>query len=385
MKKRKGLQITCIIIFVLCLSSVQAYAVPLAFTPNTKIGIQTDTPASTLEVAGSIGYKVRTVDMATAIAGDEAIILTNTATVGGNINIQLPSAASTTGRVYTIKRTNHDEYTVVVNSNDGIDHGSTLKLKNPRNSYAYVSLVSNGERWLVTAANGATISNPTLGIPTDGLILHLDAETLFLNEDDPVVKWPDPSSIENTVSQSDTTFQPTYIAHGINGKPVVRFKGNQVLTKDGELVGNGKDRTIFIVARPANNENSAILSDGTRSAEGSEFAISPEVGVYASKGGCLFKTRASISHASVITVVLEENKKDGLAAWINSSPLEEIRTNSYERIGSGKFTIGASSSETGGYDKFFKGDIAEVLIYDRVLSSTERNAVEDYLKEWWLH
>ena len=377
--------LTNLLVCLICLISRDAYTDPLIFTPDRKVGIQTDTPASTLEIGGSIGYKVRTVDTANAIAGNEAIILADTESVGGNINIRLPNAATTVGRVYTIKRTNDDAYTVIVNSTDGIDNGTSLSLTNLKNGYAYASLVSNGKSWLVTGGNGAVISNPTLGIPTDGIVLHLDAETLFLNNNDPVAEWSDPSSTRKAVSQADSTLQPVYIANAINGKPAVRFTGNHVLTRERELINGNGDRTVFVVVKPVNAENSAILSDGTLGLDGGQFTISPEIAVHVSGGERLFENRASTNRASVITVVSGGTGTDNLSAWVNSIPMEETSTSDQEMNVSGKFSVGAITTETGEFKKFFEGDIAEILVYNRILSSAERIGVEEYLIDWWLY
>jgi hypothetical protein len=72
------------------------------------VGIGTTNPASKLQIAGSIGMKVKTATgSATYNCGDETVILLNFTPPPGisNGNIVLPSAASCPGRVYFIKQT----------------------------------------------------------------------------------------------------------------------------------------------------------------------------------------------------------------------------------------------------------------------------------------
>ena len=59
-----------------------------------------------------------------------------------------------------------------------------------------------------------------------GLVLHLDASALELEDGVSVAKWEDLSDIDNEVKQETIDNQPIYVADGLNGRPAVRFDGN---------------------------------------------------------------------------------------------------------------------------------------------------------------
>jgi hypothetical protein len=74
---------------------------------------------------------------------------------------------------------------------------------------------------------------PVQGVPvTEGLIIHLRADALNLNDGDPVAVWPDSASndiIDGTVLQIPGRGVPTFSIDGYDGFPAVRFSTAQEL------------------------------------------------------------------------------------------------------------------------------------------------------------
>ncbi|MCX6828679.1 MAG: hypothetical protein NT002_05290, partial [candidate division Zixibacteria bacterium] len=105
-------------------------------------GIMTNAPHSTLHDNGSIavGFRSTAVNI-TATSSD--CIIAGTA----NLTITLPPAAGITGRIYTIKNTGGAGTIVIVDANGGefID----LALTYPVASMMWVTIVSNGIKWLI--------------------------------------------------------------------------------------------------------------------------------------------------------------------------------------------------------------------------------------------
>lgn len=114
----------------------------------TGVGIYIETPASTLHVNGSFGYKVRSVVFGDSpvTAGDESVILCDA--TGGNITITLPLAGDVTDRVYNIKKTDSSVNTITIDTPFGalIDGSATLVINIPNDSY---QIVCDGVDWFI--------------------------------------------------------------------------------------------------------------------------------------------------------------------------------------------------------------------------------------------
>ena len=120
---------------------------------NNLVGINTDNPQSTLHIAGSVSYAVTSVSTPGTIVLSEAhhVVLCNVD--AGNITVQLPAAATCTGRVYIIKRFassipnySNDVWITPV-SGETIDLQSTYVLASIFEQF--VSVISDGSDWWI--------------------------------------------------------------------------------------------------------------------------------------------------------------------------------------------------------------------------------------------
>ena len=114
------------------------------FKQNGNVGIGTSAPVSTFEVSGSEGHKVvsKTSDYT---AANEAIILADASS--GDVTITLPAASSSTGRTYSIKKTNSANNVIIdANGSETID-GATTKTLSAQ--YSKVTIVCDGSNWFV--------------------------------------------------------------------------------------------------------------------------------------------------------------------------------------------------------------------------------------------
>ncbi len=90
----------------------------------------------------------------------------------------------------------------------------------------------------------------------NGLILHLDASSIFTVEDgEKVSNWPDLSGNENHANQ--VFGNPIYVEDAINGLPAVRFDG---LSRMHTLEKIDTDYTILTVSRLTGTSNQRLLS-----------------------------------------------------------------------------------------------------------------------------
>jgi hypothetical protein len=111
---------------------------------NSRMGIGTTTPNSSLQVNGSFSSKIITVTANyTATTNDYTIIAKPTAS---NITITLPSAASSIGRIYFIKRVATKSVIIDPNGSEQIDGATTYTISS--NNFAAM-IQSDGTAWYV--------------------------------------------------------------------------------------------------------------------------------------------------------------------------------------------------------------------------------------------
>jgi trimeric autotransporter adhesin len=109
-----------------------------------RIGISTADPKSTLEVGGSLGYKVVSKNSYYNADEEASIILVDATNA---VTINLPDAAVSKGRVYTIKKiSGSSDVSIQPNSNtiDGTSGIYTLSTANQ-----FVSIISDGANWFI--------------------------------------------------------------------------------------------------------------------------------------------------------------------------------------------------------------------------------------------
>ena len=215
-----------------------------------------------------------------------------------------------------------------------------------------------------------------------GLQLWLDANdssTITLNGST-VSQWNDKSGNGYNVSQSTASNQPTYQSAVLNSKSVVRFDGSgDVLTNTTDTpVGGSTNRTVFVVF----NSNTGItakypLALGNSTSTGQTFGISQEIGVRVNSGYQIWTTSVDSTHA-IVTIILDGTSTTDLSAWKNGSSLsaytpsaQTINTTSGILVGNGP---------SGGN---LNGDVAEIIVYNSALSTSDRESVESYLSTKW--
>lgn len=91
------------------------------------------------------------------------------------------------------------------------------------------------------------------------LVLWLKADSLSLNDGDPVSSWADSSGTGNTATGTTTT-RPLYKVNILNGMPVVRFDGtdDKLLVADANSIDLTGDQTIFVVVKYSGTKGALI-------------------------------------------------------------------------------------------------------------------------------
>lgn len=206
----------------------------------------------------------------------------------------------------------------------------------------------------------------------EDLALWVDASNLDLNDGDLVGSWTDLSGNDYHATQSTDGNKPTFKENILNGKPVVRFDGENFLQTNEFLSTLEQPNTFFIIFTANENPGYIIfdgITDGNRNAFGSSGPGTTTVSLFA--GVVLNSSQLLPQDWSVWT---------GLYDNTNSQILKNGILENQGDIGSQNLTgltIGCRFSLT----RFLIGDIAEILIYDSALSDSNRLLVENYLSQ----
>jgi len=202
--------------------------------------------------------------------------------------------------------------------------------------------------------------------PTDlsGLSLWLKADAGVTMDGSNITAWADQSGNGNTAIPIDN---PIFLPSYINNKPAIDFLTNDVdffnLTNNIEPI-----KSIFVLFKtgPSVTQYKCI--------------VEANLGMYSGISGNLFGTYLDkeIGYTALSTntaYILSVESNDGVSSngYINGQQyLDEngdgFTARGYVQIGAGQYGVQPS----GGY-------LSEVIIYDRVLTTSERQQVESYL------
>ena len=256
---------------------------------------------------------------------------------------------------------------------------------------------------LAALAAGPTVlasSAHAVSIPTTGLTFWVDASDPLGNGSTPVPgalsTWVNkaPTAQQDglaAVVQASPTNQPTLTtaATGLNGLPVVRFDGVNDFMQNPFTTALGQATEIFMVWKADSiGGNASIAFDGFSPAGRQTMAYENQGGVNmidmgaGTPAGANSGIASSFSTAIYTTAIYNGNG----SLWIDGAP--QTFTNPY--VGTNPLdgvTLGGRYDTYpggGSGDRFsLDGYIAEMLVYNSPLDTTDRNAVESYLDNKW--
>jgi fibronectin type 3 domain-containing protein len=243
------------------------------------------------------------------------------------------------------------------------------------------------------ASNVSAVPHVTglTSLPAQGLMFALSASELAYGQasNSPVTVWPSAAGpFINATSAG--SLAPTLIHSAINGQAAVRFDG----VDDHMLLPAGfQDFTagmsLYVVKRPSTLTNGFKLlalgnADGaqsialgraadtaayqyfTRASWGEYGFFNTPVGSLAAGEAALVAVHQNAGAADAATTA--EIAKNGISLFAQNVFVPPVVTRSLNYLGKAYWT-----------DGLFHGDIAEVILYNRRLSSTENAAVQSYV------
>jgi hypothetical protein len=236
----------------------------------------------------------------------------------------------------------------------------------------------------------------TLPLDTTGLSLHLDAadtNSITCDKEQRVSQWADTNTLNEIAAiQPVTEYQPVYLASGSSGTPAIKFNNSYMTVAPGLTSYDDLTLTLVYTALSTGNlypgwKGGAGLVDHYAADESNNFGvvINPNntlgmrIGTQQVEASCALNT----PHIGIVT----RSKADGtakiyldglLAASGNGAPQISLEKLDEWRLGA----IRQLSGETVGKG-YYHGELAEVLLFNRVLTPAERQSLETYSATKW--
>jgi hypothetical protein len=221
--------------------------------------------------------------------------------------------------------------------------------------------------------------------PTDlsGLYLWLKADAGITLSGSDVTAWADQSGNGNNASSEEGT-RPTFVSNTLNSKPVLRFDGAGQKMALTSSIG-GTEYSIFIVCKNNDNGTGSMFFWTTQEDYGKYIGVIPAVNFNADARNKFVLTQSDSGGGGEGSVL----------AWSSASANNNFFIGTAMQNGGGKAYLNGSggvdslgtfdASNTfdliGGYGFGYEldGDVAEIISYNRAVTTTERQRVEAYL------
>lgn len=180
-----------------------------------------------------------------------------------------------------------------------------------------------------------------------------------------VSQWNDNSGYNNHLIQASVTEQPTFTSNAINTSlPALLFDGvNDTMALPASITGF-ESMTFFVVYKRTANTSQAILSNGASTYMYLQYGSSFYIGNNSKAGAMTTNTWYVRSGTGL-------SDGTGTEYFSNGASLGTVAG------GTNVFNAFRYVGTAGG--AFLAGYIAEILIFDRVLNSTDRALVNGYL------
>jgi Concanavalin A-like lectin/glucanases superfamily len=288
------------------------------------------------------------------------------------------TAPSTGAYTFTTAGSAFDTVLDVRAYNSGASLGCNDDSNGTLQSSVGVNLNAGQTLLIVIDGYGSSQGQYRLNITTGGSLpaaahLWLRSDTGVTAAGGRVSRWLDQSGNGRHASMATAARQPFFVSGALNGQPVLRFTGAESMYLD--IFAQPTTFSIFIVGKNSNPSESfsMILGPGGNSPNNQLRWENGSQALFVGTGNNLPVITSPIGNTRVY---------HALSARYNGSSMTVFRdgntVSTHTFVTSGPWTLASVGSY---YSSFFmQGDLAEVLIYDRVLSETERLSVNAYLR-----
>lgn len=209
------------------------------------------------------------------------------------------------------------------------------------------------------------------------LLRRYEADSIPLNDGDLVSSWVDSSPSADPAIQAISTKQPMLKKNVFNGHAVVRFDGSDCLEFSEILNTSSAKVSIFVVYKQDVSTPTGVLISNRQdgSSVGYTLRVNALSELWYFHTGQVPVIKGALNAGALTLASID---RDGLnvAMGINGSTGALTAIDGYLASGYHKTAIGAEKSAT---DGLFKGDIAEIIITNSILSADLKSRFEGYL------
>ena len=246
-----------------------------------------------------------------------------------------------------------------------------------------IKAIANAPFFNNSAVVSATFDIDPLSMPVthNGMVLWLRSDKHVTSSGGTVSEWDDISGSANNATQSISGDRPTLTANAINGLPAVTFASGKFMQIPAGMANFTSGASIFAVVRPTSVvANARILDFGNGSASNNIILDEP---ASTSNAMLVYNVASSsnVTAASSVTVnnyqLLEavHNGAGTATLFTNGVQTASGTINNINNILRSNNMIGQASG--GGTN--FAGQLAELMVFNRGVTSLERAQIEGYL------
>lgn len=259
----------------------------------------------------------------------------------------------------------------------------------PQTSYPVTGLTPSTQYWyrvrqyyLGTFSDYSNVISATttaIAITTTDLLLWVKANTIVALDNQSFNTWPDSSGLGNDPTQTTSQQEPSLSLNQLNGYPAVRFLGTDHYMNVPSILVGVTEGEVFVVVKKDNDPAVGVQDTGLCSWGGIDDPTGyPSIDSVV-RDNFLTTARKTVGNpAPSLADWRLYNTSSKAAEWIARLDGAIIFTTAVNTVSvAGDRFIGRS--KVGGTDFFCKGYIAEIILYKRVLTTGERDAVEAYI------
>jgi hypothetical protein len=225
---------------------------------------------------------------------------------------------------------------------------------------------------------------------TTGLFDATSGGSAVTTDGSAVARWEDQSGNGRHITQTTLASRPILKTAIQNSKNIIRFDGtNDILRRSGAFVHDQGAATIFVVVSANTGTNDRLMNEG-RTANTTSLYM-PIISANATQFNVLYRLDNNTIPLNNVNLGVAFNGTGfKLVCAVDSGTnfagfINKVTTNNQNYT---RGTVTLDTFAIGGWATtierdFFPGDVAEVVIYNTALGTTDRQSVENYLYAKW--
>lgn len=235
------------------------------------------------------------------------------------------------------------------------------------------------------AAPQPTVTLPAgAPIPAAGVALWLVADEAKGEAAGKVASWSNSAVAGVTATASEPLMQPSVVANALHGHAVVRFDGEQnMLTTNVDIrPARMPEATVFAVFNSKTDVSTTYRKLYGDDDGGYDRAVGLDDRGSDKKNYTVFSGGKGVEgyfmlKASETYVTADQFTKSDFSGWVNGKPALQKAAAAWEdETALPNLYIGGTGTA---FHEPWQGDLAEMIVYARLLTDQERMQVEDYL------